>query len=89
MNDGLPDVRVGDVWRDNDKRSAHRGPLYVTRVEGEHVFAVDGIAHDRGFSTRERRFLRRRFKPNSAGYTLVRRLADAPDSAVPESEGGS
>lgn len=63
--DEMPDVRVGDVWRDNDPRCALRD-LEVVKVTREKVTAKT----DRGRMTTLKRA---RFRPTSTGYRLVKR----------------
>lgn len=71
-----PDVRDGDVWKDNDPRG---GPTVLVQYicnstacpnqpEGEwhaHVTGTDG--------KRARTILMRRFRPTRSGYVLVSR----------------
>lgn len=69
----LPDVRVGQVWEDNDSRSKGR-TFRVTSVEGD-VVVVENLTRTGGGSLlpgakRVNRIQRKRFKPTSTGYRL-------------------
>jgi hypothetical protein len=72
----LPDVRVGQVWKDNDKRMPERY-LRVMRVEGgfSSWFAFCKRAGTPNFEpipeAREVRIAFERFRPTSTGYALV------------------
>jgi hypothetical protein len=79
-------VEVGQVWADNDWRSAGR-TLRVDAVDETHATCTiltnqnsHGYRDMRGRTTR---IALRRFKPNSTGYRLV-----APPVTVPEPEDG-
>lgn len=65
-----PDVRVGDVWADNDTRVRYVRRVRVVRVEQgpearAHCVVVDG--------GRRVQILVSRFRPTSTGYRLVER----------------
>jgi hypothetical protein len=87
MTKELPAVREGQVWADNDRRSAGRHVL-VLEVVGEFgarpfsarvtQCAPDGT-HGGG---RESWIALRRFRPNSTGYRLVRDVGDQPEPWV-------
>lgn len=76
------DVRPGQIWADNDWRSAGR-TLRVIRVDDTHATCVvvtndrrtQALVHagQRAFDRRgkETRILLRRFRPNSTGYELL------------------
>ncbi len=74
----LPDVQVGDEWADNDSRfgrpkdSKHDKVFVVTCIASPYVFGY--WRHPSGVMCGTRRILQRRFKPNSTGYALVKRL---------------
>lgn len=79
----LPDVRPGQVYADNDARSAGR-TIRVDAIEGDKAVCTvltnadyyqgDSWQRDaRGHSTR---ISLKRFKPTSTGYRLVK---DAPE----------
>lgn len=63
-----PDVRVGDVWADNDPRMAGTGrELRVKHVDAERVRCIEECT---GLRTN---IARKRFRPTSSGYRLVER----------------
>lgn len=66
-----PDVRVGQVWRDNDPRSAPRH-VRVVEIDGTYATAVlvNGAGRHWGRERRSRIRLDR-FRPTSTGYRLV------------------
>lgn len=76
----LPDVRPGDVWKDNDPRG---GPTFrvVEICNGDtgpcqprSMFAAKPHAHVTNLEgKRRRKILLRRFRPTRPGYTLVSR----------------
>lgn len=74
----LPDVRPGQVWADNDKRSVGR-KVKVLEVEdrgGGPYAVVEVISPARGSlvldpKPRVTRIAVRRFVPNSTGYRLL------------------
>lgn len=77
----LPDVRPGQVWADNDPRSAGRTLRVIDvvsqRVICEVVTNIDNAPADkRGNRTR---IALRRFVPTSTGYRLVQDVPDVPD----------
>jgi hypothetical protein len=77
---GSPDVRLGQVWADNDKRSAGRHVKvvgftdYDRRIPRKAVVALctaDGqVIRINGKDTRTRITITR-FRPTSSGYRLV------------------
>lgn len=69
---GLPDIRVGQVWKDNDKRSAGRR-VRVVEVNFTHAVVQDPSGRGRRTEIRLDRF-----KPTSTGYRLVE---DAPEES--------
>jgi hypothetical protein len=64
----VSDVRVGQVWADNDKRMGHDRTGEVVMVSESHAF----VLWSTGLKTRVKLS---RFRPNSTGYRLVK---DAP-----------
>lgn len=69
----LPDVQVGDEWRNNDSRMGDDGSRFVvTCIASPYVFGF--WRYSSGLVTGTRRILQRRFRPNSTGYALVKRL---------------
>ncbi|MGI5274718.1 DUF6354 family protein [Nonomuraea sp. CA-218870] len=75
-----PNVRPGQVWMDNDKRSEGRR-VRVIEVDDTHatVVGVDirGLPDSRNrVAARRTRIRLDRFRPTSTGYRLV---ADAPE----------
>jgi hypothetical protein len=76
---GTPDVRIGQVWADNDKRSAGR-TLRIDHIgdEDHDGYAVPPYAsctvltNKPGRRTRHQVAIRlSRFKPNATGYRLL------------------
>ena len=65
----LPDVRVGDVWTDNDPRATRPRTITITEVDGAFVRGV----------TKERsvRIARERMRPTATGYRLIERGGQA------------
>lgn len=65
----MPDVKVGQVWEDNDPRTYKR-PLRVLSLDDTHatVQSPSGMG-------RVTRIRLDRFKPTSTGYRLIK---DAP-----------
>lgn len=75
----LPDVRPGQVWADNDKRSVGRRVkvLEVLDRGGDPHAIVEVISPARGSlmdpkKPRRTRIAVRRFVPNSTGYRLLK-----------------
>lgn len=65
----LPDVRPGQVWADNDRRSSHRrlAVIEVTDLgDGPRALVENTVTGDRT------RIAVRRFRPTSTGYRLVK-----------------
>ena len=63
------DVRVGDVWADNDKRTAVKGgPRTITITEVE-----DDFVTGRTNTNRTVEIQRSRMRPTSTGYRLIER----------------
>jgi hypothetical protein len=78
-----PDVRVGQVWQDNDPRENGRY-LRIIDVDASRATVrrvayneTDGIAADLP-GVRATRIRLDRFRPTSAGYRLVQ---DAPEAS--------
>jgi hypothetical protein len=72
MNLSEPPVRVGQVWADNDWRSAGRTVMVIAITDGKAICAVAWPGH----KTRNRTQIKlRRFRENSTGYRLI---ADVP-----------
>jgi hypothetical protein len=71
-----PNVQVGQVWADNDKRSQGRH-VKVVAIEVTLKQAVVGRCNAEGglIDARVTRIRLSRFRPTSTGYRLVR---DAP-----------
>ena len=64
----LPDVRSGQIWKDNDKRVTWERRLRVLRVEGRFAFCeriFKGVV-----AKGETRIALTRFRPTSTGYAL-------------------
>lgn len=68
------EVKVGQVWADNDKRSAGRTVTVVALEEAYHPFKhyryTVAVVEDRG--GRRTRIRTDRMRPTSTGYRLVR-----------------
>jgi hypothetical protein len=65
-----PEVRVGQVWADNDKRNRARRYIQITAIDGDK--AVCEAWYDEPSSkARTVRIRLDRFKPTSTGYQLV------------------
>ena len=62
----LPDVQVGQVWRDMDKRMSGR-KLRVVRIEGEKAI-MENVLCDK----LRTKVSIRRMRPGSTGYERVR-----------------
>ncbi len=71
-------VAVGQVWRDNDKRSVNRA-VRVDRIDGEYAQCTVGHLLDGTFMAGNRKAHIRvtRFRPVSTGYALVLDVAEA------------
>lgn len=64
----MSEIRVGQVWHDNDKRMPNR-LVRVRRIEGEK--AVCDVSYGGGIWTvGSTKIALRRFKPTAAGYRL-------------------
>ena len=76
----LPDVNTGQVWADNDQRSAGR-TLRVDAVDGDRaVCTVLTVATDSTAKPgRQVRIALTRFRPTSTGYRLLADV-EAPTS---------
>lgn len=59
-------VKVGQVWEDNDSRMTYRRPLKVLEIVGDKAI----VQHPRGLGSKTRIRLDR-FKPTANGYRLV------------------
>ncbi|MCL2174444.1 MAG: hypothetical protein FWB73_00215 [Treponema sp.] len=62
-------VKVGQVWKDNDKRIDIYGERFVTVLEVNETFAI--CNSERNKRIRKVRIKLSRFKPNSTGYVLI------------------
>lgn len=70
----MTDVRVGDVWADNDYRCEGRTVMVVAITDGKAICSVawPNLKHGR---VRHRTAIRLdRFRPNSTGYRLISRV---------------
>jgi hypothetical protein len=81
----LREIRVGQVWRDCDKRMNGRHIKIVRFDEGAnsplpygHVYAVTCAADGTMPSSRETRILVTRMYPHSTGFELVRPSTEEP-----------
>lgn len=63
----MTEVRVGQVWADNDPRSEGR-KVRIIHVDGTHATVGPADPKARGRATRIRLD---RFKPTSTGYRLI------------------
>lgn len=68
----MTDVRVGQVWADNDYRSEGR-TVMVMEIVGDS--AICSVAFGNNKTRKRTKILLRRFRPNSTGYRLI---ADVP-----------
>ncbi|MFG2959751.1 DUF6354 family protein [Streptomyces sp. NPDC048291] len=69
-----PDVRVGQVWADNDKRSEGR-TLRVDEVDARYAYCTVLTAATLGGRTGQRtRVSLERMLPTSTGYRLLDRV---------------
>lgn len=73
----MTEVKVGQVWADNDKRSAGRH-VRVIAIEVTLKQAVVRRCNSAGglIGARVTRIALRRFRPTSTGYRLVRDVAE-------------
>lgn len=83
----MSDVRVGQLWADNDKRCAARR-LLITAVDDTHATAY-GFYEDSPNPGRDVRIRLDRFKPTSTGYRLLKEYVGPSASPAPDSEGGA
>ena len=75
----LPDVRVGDVWADNDGRlGMHNHARWFRVVEIDDGYAMCETIN-RATSRRRTQIALRRFRPNSTGYRLIERATPKGD----------
>lgn len=69
-----PAVRVGQIWRDNDKRAKGRH-VKVVEVDGTHATVALWMTRSASSNTampgRRTRIRLDRFRPTSTGYTLI------------------
>lgn len=62
----MPVVTIGQVWRDNDKRTSYFRDMQVISIDGDKATV-------RNVRTGKLSKIRlNRFKPNSTGYKLIR-----------------
>lgn len=77
-----PEVRVGQIWADNDRRSAGR-LVKVLKVDSRYAEVVacdmNGNWSPSALRARHTRILLTRFRPTSTGYRLVE---DVPGGAA-------
>lgn len=69
------DVRIGQIWADNDKRSEGRHLLVVGQtLKGTRFYAIcqTCLADGQVISQRVTSIKMNRFKPTSTGYRLVK-----------------
>jgi hypothetical protein len=69
MINSYVDVKVGQVWMDNDSRVSNRF-LRVVRIEGEKAVCVLCNQFGEATQKRERSILIRRMRPTRTGYVL-------------------
>lgn len=65
---------VGQVWADNDWRSAGR-KLLIVKIEGD--YAICSVVWPHHKTRKRTKVALRRFRPNSTGYRLVSDLPKA------------
>jgi hypothetical protein len=68
------EVRVGQVWRDNDKRACGR-KVRVVEIDGTHAVVelhqARSVGHQGAKPGRRTRIRLDRFRPTATGYVLV------------------
>lgn len=70
-------VRVGQVWQDNDKRYRRRPRFLQVTFVGAEAATCEAWYDEPGYLARTVRVRLDRFKPTSTGYRLVQ---DAPSA---------
>jgi len=79
----MPEVRVGQIWADNDKRSRGR-KVRVVEVGETHATVEEVVTGWTGRPPRRTRIRLDRFRPTSTGYRLVSEGAGAaPEHTAP------
>ncbi len=71
-------VKVGQVWADNDPRQKNGRQIKVLSIEGDRAT----VQHPSGLG-RKTKVRLNRFRPTNSGYRLVKDVESAPSS--PES----
>lgn len=66
-----PEVKVGQIWCDNDKRCAGR-LLRVEAISPDSHFAYCSVKESEDWSERRTRIAIKRMRPTSTGYALVK-----------------
>lgn len=72
----LPEIKVGQVWADNDKREKGRTVKALAIIDrgGDHHVSVEVLTVRGGHKPpkpRQSRIAQRRFVPNGTGYRLI------------------
>lgn len=62
----VSDIKVGQIWQDNDPRVTYTRELKVVRIEGEYAYC------EIGRNRKVRRIKVSRFRPVANGYRLVK-----------------
>jgi len=65
-----PEVKVGQIWKDNDKRGPDRY-LIVCVVETEKAICLECTKNGNPVTKRKTRISLSRFRPTSTGYRLI------------------
>lgn len=80
-----PEVRVGQLWADNDKRNVFVRYLLVSSIVDGQAVCESWYEHKRGFS-RTARVALNRMRPTSTGYRLVAQPDDDLNAKAAELE---
>jgi hypothetical protein len=85
MSTETPDVRVGDIWDDNDKRTPRRLEV-VSILRGIGPPSADRVRLRNVETGKETVVARARMRPTSTGYRLTERAPTA--GQIRDSAGG-
>lgn len=74
MSEPTPEVRVGQIWQDNDPRADGR-TIRIVEVDATHatveLVSQRAVGHQQAKPGRRSRIRLDRFRPTSTGYRLV------------------
>ncbi|HEU4751613.1 MAG TPA: DUF6354 family protein [Armatimonadota bacterium] len=82
-----PDVRPGQIWADNDKRSAGR-KVRVVEVGETHATVEQVITGQTARKPRRSLIRLDRFRPTSTGYRLISDPAPISTTPTQDTKGG-